>query len=1242
MSGGPELTWCGRDMKHLDLTARRPCLAYCLTCGSFCLVFILWIVLIIAAPGFFPFSTDVPLYLRDDTQQQYGDAVIAGQRDAKFSPTGTGENLPRSVTVREEGDDLEVELIYVPSEGDVFELRHMQTIRDIEQRVMQLPFWRKYCALDWDGRAQNASQQYEQAVQRNEYAKVAEFKTQEFLDRMPCRAPSSPLWGCMCPEGTHTYLENGIFQCRSAGPGRVVTGCDVRHPWPRAPNTVAPSVTYSTPAKPDPRSPGEASIPGYPPGVLDCRRPEGCQGLGDSNALFEPIDSNYVQQAVSYYSRSDPFDDWSVFRFVFGSTDSGFGGGSSVGAAIRTVFTIGLPIAGYESADTDQESQIESISEDIFDDVHEYLFGASFPDLAVWFDGPDLLSVYISKQIIADGSWALGSMLFVWLYIVVMNGSWFLGTMGMGQILMAFAPAYMIYFMIGFRYFGTFNVLTIFIILGIGADDIFVMLDTWNQSELEIPSSGEDLSMLSPEEREEKVSLRRLTRMSWTWKRAARAMLVTSSTTMASFLCTGTSSFPGIQTFGVFAAMLVLCNYTAVILYYPTVVALHDAEFKDKRFCCGLVDLLKRLHLWINTQTEVFTKDVRDKWEAAARAKENHDRKEAGLPPKREESAKAAPELSDAPGSPEADAAAAGHGELRGIELFFYKQYSGFIVRFKWPILVCMIVFIVMMIVFMAQLEPDPDPPQLFPKSNNYGGYRDTKAAHFARGGSIYAIKLRLVSGFDPSDPIDRGGTSSTDPDDVGDPVWAQWQGPAEQRRKPGQYTNWFPDLVPEGLPCFEHLCNAAVQRDDVRKVGGLPEYPIECWVTAFRSWIEGGQASAGQQGPTHTWAQITGKADGVDYDGDGIADGAAYWDRTNNRWVPHPKPAGWQDAFWSNLLVWLSNPETYDIWKKYLYGQKTPWCFDYPQCAPGVSENSNLSTGCCNDPSDSNCACPVDNAVFRFHYAEMKLTASIKVTFDKGLDLRDAWMMWLQEQMKQAEVCRQVCSGGMHNRADPVCATPVFVTDDGAFAYFKVQEVMAKEAFQGIGISLALAFAVITLATMNVIMAFWATAIIACIVISVIGITVSIGWKLGIVQAIVYVMVPGMAVDYVAHLTEAYTEVHATKRNDRVRLMLTEVGISVVSGAMSTLGASLFLFAPVITFFNQFGLFMFMTISLSLGMALLLFPAIMAICGPEGRTGSFKHLLFKDHDSAVVPAEEPPKEQVVAPGDGAASPASQ
>eukprot|EP00662_Eupelagonemidae_sp_cell21_P010611 gene10611-1287_t len=40
-------------------------------------------------------------------------------------------------------------------------------------------------------------------------------------------------------------------------------------------------------------------------------------------------------------------------------------------------------------------------------------------------------------------------------------------------------------------------------------------------------------------------------------------MAVTSTTTMASFYCTASSSFPGIQTFGIYAALLVLVNYAA-------------------------------------------------------------------------------------------------------------------------------------------------------------------------------------------------------------------------------------------------------------------------------------------------------------------------------------------------------------------------------------------------------------------------------------------------------------------------------------------------------------------------------------------------------------------------------------------------------------------------------------------------------------------------------------------------------
>ena len=61
--------------------------------------------------------------------------------------------------------------------------------------------------------------------------------------------------------------------------------------------------------------------------------------------------------------------------------------------------------------------------------------------------------------------------------------------------------------------------LVIFIVLGIAADDIFVFIDAWRQSECIEVFRG-DYKM----------------RMSYAWRRAVRAIAVTSGTTAVAFL----------------------------------------------------------------------------------------------------------------------------------------------------------------------------------------------------------------------------------------------------------------------------------------------------------------------------------------------------------------------------------------------------------------------------------------------------------------------------------------------------------------------------------------------------------------------------------------------------------------------------------------------------------------------------------------------------------------------------------
>ena len=60
------------------------------------------------------------------------------------------------------------------------------------------------------------------------------------------------------------------------------------------------------------------------------------------------------------------------------------------------------------------------------------------------------------------------------------------------------------------------------------------------------------------------------------------------------------------------------------------------------------------------------------------------------------------------------------------------------------------------------------------------------------------------------------------------------------------------------------------------------------------------------------------------------------------------------------------------------------------------------------------------------------------------------------------------------------------------------------------------MAFIVLTLFTGNIIVSFWATFMIGAIVCGVVAGAVFMGWKLGILQSVNFVMVPGLSVDFV------------------------------------------------------------------------------------------------------------------------------
>jgi len=161
-------------------------------------------------------------------------------------------------------------------------------------------------------------------------------------------------------------------------------------------------------------------------------------------------------------------------------------------------------------------------------------------------------------------------------------------------------------------------------------------------------------------------------------------------------------------------------------------------------------------------------------------------------------------------------------------------------------------------------------------------------------------------------------------------------------------------------------------------------------------------------------------------------------------------------------------------------------------------------------------------------------------------------------------------------------CGSRVLMTDlDNHFVFMNTQRLYVRSAFQSAGVGLAIAFLVLLLATRVFHIALFATINILCVLFSVLGSTVLLGWDLGSIESILIAITAGFSVDYVVHLAHAYERAEGDTYT-RMSTAFGEMGISVFSGMVTSVGASVPLFFCQLQFFKKFGTFICLTIAFS------------------------------------------------------------
>jgi len=87
------------------------------------------------------------------------------------------------------------------------------------------------------------------------------------------------------------------------------------------------------------------------------------------------------------------------------------------------------------------------------------------------------------RLLAADQLIVLFSLGFVYFWLFMHLKSIFLATVAISQIFLSIPASIFPYaFVLQVKYFGLMQYLTVFIILGVGADDVFVLADAWHQA----------------------------------------------------------------------------------------------------------------------------------------------------------------------------------------------------------------------------------------------------------------------------------------------------------------------------------------------------------------------------------------------------------------------------------------------------------------------------------------------------------------------------------------------------------------------------------------------------------------------------------------------------------------------------------------------------------------------------------------------------------------------------------------
>lgn len=404
--------------------------------------------------------------------------------------------------------------------------------------------------------------------------------------------------------------------------------------------------------------------------------------------------------------------------------------------AVRSSIYLGKPLPPtpeitYEGLDEDDKLEEENteIFNKLMDDVATRIFdilGTETPllkstfegkdrsvgDVEVLFFAPEYYGNEFGDAAFRDFIYAAVSAILVYLYMFYHTRSMLAVLISIVNNFFSF-PVGFFFFRLIFqvKYFASIQLVLMFIVLGIGADDIFVFMDAFKQSGTvaEVCHSLES-------------------RVEYTTKRAARAIFVTSITTAIGFFATAISPIVPIVAFGLFSGIVIMILWLLTVLNLPAILFIYGRSYEDLEWyqcsqCCANSEKL---------ETKRQERQAARMYKAQSRPDVTAELTVPGSTYNKADGSNASPSSSidKAPAYGEdgtgkmtrdqslVDLQHVSEPKLRRVEAFFHGPYYRFVMKYRWAIAILGAAFFAVGLALTTQIRPPASSDQWFPKSH--------------------------------------------------------------------------------------------------------------------------------------------------------------------------------------------------------------------------------------------------------------------------------------------------------------------------------------------------------------------------------------------------------------------------------------------------------------------------------------------------------------------------------------------